>query len=227
MWLISIYCLNEIVIGSTGLKLEDLRPDLILLSNSNEPQHHQASGKEAQPHHSNKHQSPTHLARVEKPFVSEKMIVASSAKAYSYTRPEQQHTSSFKTSGMQQVIGIKNYGGDAEIVVENEVTQENGSFKQLPIMRKYGVDESVKLSASEIKRLSGECFQEDMLIQRKRTYTEAIADIGIQKEHKITKVIPFIILISLNMRHIKSLEIKDSISIKRFECHISGRIIVP
>uniref|UniRef100_A0A8R1TSF5 Uncharacterized protein n=1 Tax=Onchocerca volvulus TaxID=6282 RepID=A0A8R1TSF5_ONCVO len=178
---------RELLQGSTGLKLEDLRPDLILLSNSNEPQHHQASGKEAQPHHSNKHQSPTHLARVEKPFVSEKMIVASSAKAYSYTRPEQQHTSSFKTSGMQQVIGIKNYGGDAEIVVENEVTQENGSFKQLPIMRKYGVDESVKLSASEIKRLSGECFQEDMLIQRKRTYTEAIADIGIQKEHKITK----------------------------------------
>ncbi|VDP14655.1 unnamed protein product [Onchocerca flexuosa] len=178
---------RELLQGSGGLKLEDLRPDLIMLSDSNEPQHHQASGKEAKPHHSNRHQSPTHLARVEEPFVSEKMIVASSAKAYSYTRPEQQHTSSFKTSGMQQVIGIKNYGGDAKIVVENEVSQENGSFQQLPVMRKYGVDESVKLSASEIKRSFGECFQEDMLIQRKRTYTEAVADIGIQKEHKITK----------------------------------------
>ncbi|MCP9265409.1 hypothetical protein DINM_020696 [Dirofilaria immitis] len=144
--------------GSSGLKLDDLRRDLIMLSGSNEP-HHQANGKEAQPQHPNRHQSPTYLARVE-PFVSEKVIVASSAKAYSYTRPEQQHTSSFKTSGMQQ----------------------------LPIMRKYGVDESVKLSASEMKRSSGEPLVEDMLIQRKRTYPEAAAGTEIQKEyHKIIK----------------------------------------
>ncbi|KAM3725152.1 Forkhead box protein [Dirofilaria immitis] len=177
---------REMLQGSSGLKLDDLRRDLIMLSGSNEP-HHQANGKEAQPQHPNRHQSPTYLARVE-PFVSEKVIVASSAKAYSYTRPEQQHTSSFKTSGMQQVIGIKNYGGDAKIVFENEITQESDFFKQLPIMRKYGVDESVKLSASEMKRSSGEPLVEDMLIQRKRTYPEAAAGTEIQKEyHKIIK----------------------------------------
>lgn len=185
--LVSNHCLNETVTGSSGLELEDLRRDLIVLSDSNEPQH-QANGKEVQPHHSNRRQSPTYSTRVE-PFVSGKMIVASSAKAHSYTSPEQQHGSSFKTSGMQQVIGIKNYSGDAKIAVANKV-QEDGSFKHLPIVRKYGVDESVKLSASEMKHLSAERYLGDMLIQRKRTYAETVAGTGVQKEHhKITKVI--------------------------------------
>uniref|UniRef100_A0A1I7VID4 Forkhead box protein n=1 Tax=Loa loa TaxID=7209 RepID=A0A1I7VID4_LOALO len=176
---------QEMLQGSSGLKLEDLRRDLIMLNDSNELQHRQTNGKEAQSCYSNRHQSPTYLARVE-PFISEKMIIASSPK--SHTGPEQQHMSSFKTSGMQQVIGIKNYVGDAKIVVENEVVDEDGSFKHVPIMRKYGVDESVKLSASEMMRSFGEKCVGDMLIQRKRIYAEANAGTGVQREHhKITK----------------------------------------
>uniref|UniRef100_A0A915PX05 Fork-head domain-containing protein n=1 Tax=Setaria digitata TaxID=48799 RepID=A0A915PX05_9BILA len=177
---------REMLQGSGGLKLEDLNRDLTLLNNSNESQrhHHQASGKEPQPqpHLSSRRRSPTYSARME-PFVSEKMIVASSARAHSYTKSEQQHTSSSETSGMQQVIGIKNYGGDARIVVENGAVQEDGFFKQqLPILRKYGVDESVKMSTSEDRVLG------DISLQRKRTHTEAVTGIGLPEEyHKISK----------------------------------------
>ncbi|VBB27953.1 unnamed protein product [Acanthocheilonema viteae] len=159
--------------GSNGLKFEDLRSDIMMLSDSNESQYHQAKGEEAQPHHSNRHQNPISSAQAEL-FFDEKLIVASSAKAHSYTEPERQHSNSFD---MQQDIGIKNYDDDAKFVVQNEITEENGYF-----MRKYDVDESVKLNASEIKRSSG-----DMLIHRKRTYIEAASDSGVQEEHKVIK----------------------------------------
>ncbi|CAG9531703.1 unnamed protein product [Cercopithifilaria johnstoni] len=176
---------QEMLQDSSGLKLEDLSRDFIMMSDSNDPQYHQVNGKEAQPRHRSRRQNLTYSARVE-PFVSEKMIVASSSKAHSYTGPEQPHSSSFKTSGVQQVIGIENYGEDSKIV-GNEIIEEDGCLKYLPIMRKYGVDESVKLN-TKMKPLPREKFVRDMLIQRKRTYVEAVASGEVQKEyHKVTK----------------------------------------
>lgn len=174
------------------MKPQDLRHDLIVMSDSNRLQYYRGNRKKAQSHHSNKHQSSTYFAQAES-FISEKVIVTPSAKAPSYGR-EQKHSSSFKTSDMQEVIGIKKYGEDAKVLVENEVVEENAYSKCLPIMRNYGVDESVKLNACETKRSSREKFLGDMLIQRKRTYVEADAGSEAQEDHNVTEVILSIIL---------------------------------
>ncbi|EJW80306.1 hypothetical protein WUBG_08784 [Wuchereria bancrofti] len=158
---------QEVFQGQSGVNL--------MLNTSNELQHHQTNRKKAQSHHSNRRRNHTYSALAE-PIISEKMMVTP---GHSYIRSEQQHIS---TSGAQ-VIGIKNYGGDAEVVVESE---QGGSFTQLPIVRKYGVDESVKLNAPEMQRSSGEGFMPDMLIQRKRTCAD-ITGIGARKQHRVTK----------------------------------------
>ncbi|VDM15922.1 unnamed protein product, partial [Wuchereria bancrofti] len=93
---------QEVFQGQSGVNL--------MLNTSNELQHHQTNRKKAQSHHSNRRRNHTYSALAE-PIISEKMMVTP---GHSYIRSEQQHIS---TSGAQ-VIGIKNYGGDAEVVVE-------------------------------------------------------------------------------------------------------------
>ncbi|VDK72761.1 unnamed protein product [Litomosoides sigmodontis] len=182
--LISNHCLNESITGSSGLKPDDLRRNLIVMSDSNKLRYHQANGRKAQSHHSNRHQTETYFAQAE-PFISEKVVVTPSTKAHSYDI-EQKHSTSFKTSNMQEVIGIKKYGGDTNFFIENERIQEDAYSKCLLIVRKYGVDESVKLSASEIKLASREKFLGDMLIQRKQTYVEAATG-NEEEDHNVTK----------------------------------------
>ncbi|VIO87871.1 myocyte nuclear factor-beta [Brugia malayi] len=157
---------QEVLQGQSGVNL--------MLSSSNELQHHKANRKKAQPHHSNRRRNHTYSSLVE-PIISEKMMVTP---GHLYIRPEQQRIS---TSGAQQVVGTKNYVGDAKVVVGSE---QGGSFTRLPIVRKYGVDESVKLNAPEMQRLSRDGFMPDMLIQRKRTCTN---DITARKQHRVTK----------------------------------------
>lgn len=179
------------VTGNDEPKLGDVSRDPVVLGDSRLPQQSRVNGKKAKPQRLNVRRNPFYTKRLE-PFVSEKIIVAPSAKPFAHASLDLQRTNLSQTCGVQQVIGIKNYGGDAEIV-ENEITGEASAFKHLPVLRKYGVDESVKMAASGKKRLSGEARMRNTPNQRKRTINEAVVGAGAQRGRcRVARVIFFL-----------------------------------
>lgn len=154
-------------IGTSGLKLEDLKRDLIMLRNSNEQQPLN-KGKETQQFI--KRQSPVNSCRIEVP--GGKAFVASASRAaHQLTALELQHQQfMYKTVETQHLIGIKNYDGEAAVVVESNSNPCVATTSVRPVMRKYGVDESVKLNISEVSSAAGsDKLHEDIQVQRKRT----------------------------------------------------------